>query len=255
MSQDLTIDKKKYVKASEAARLVGYSSDHVSRLARVGEIDAEKRGRSWYVDPESLKLFSLKVESEKRARGEEIRAERLHERAVATRKLNDAAILDEIDRSRQHAIFQTAVLSIALFLLFNLAWFSFESRLHVANLADGVHTIFSDVTDHVSFSVPPFISQFASFAFIERSRESIEVQQEIMIDDVIRPSDDEAFEGIIIFDDEDDIQAVEAVRESFSDEVQVEFDGEDTGVVTPIFQERDGESYRFLLVPVDERDE
>ena len=46
---------------------------------------------------------------------------------------------------------------------------------------------------------------------------------------------------------------VEEIRASFSDETEVTFDGPDTGMIRPVFRDRDSdESYRFLLVPVAE---
>jgi len=50
---------KRVQKARDAAALVSYSPDYVSRLAREGKILAEQRGRDWYVDIDSLKLFVL----------------------------------------------------------------------------------------------------------------------------------------------------------------------------------------------------
>ncbi len=45
---------------------------------------------------------------------------------------------------------------------------------------------------------------------------------------------------------------VAEITDSFSDEVEVSIDPEhpDTGVITPIFRDRNGESYRFLMMPV-----
>ena len=50
--------------------------------------------------------------------------------------------------------------------------------------------------------------------------------------------------------------AVDSVRDSFSDEVEVTVDPEnaDTGIVVPKFKDTRGEPYRFLMVPVNQKD-
>ncbi len=50
----LQLDGEEYVKASEAAKTHGYTSDYVGQLCRAGKVKAELVGRSWYVNIESL---------------------------------------------------------------------------------------------------------------------------------------------------------------------------------------------------------
>jgi len=51
----ITLNGKEFVKASTAAREVGYTSDYVGQLCRSGSITAERVGRNWYVDREELR--------------------------------------------------------------------------------------------------------------------------------------------------------------------------------------------------------
>jgi hypothetical protein len=46
----------------------------------------------------------------------------------------------------------------------------------------------------------------------------------------------------------------ESIRGSFSDDVSVSIDphNPDTGIIIPHFKDKDGESYRYLMVPVNE---
>lgn len=39
---------------SEASRLTGYSSDHISLMLRKGTINGQKRGRDWFLNAKSL---------------------------------------------------------------------------------------------------------------------------------------------------------------------------------------------------------
>lgn len=50
----LVLDGKNYVKASKAAKDLGYATDYVGQLCRSGQIDAHLIGRTWYVHQEML---------------------------------------------------------------------------------------------------------------------------------------------------------------------------------------------------------
>ncbi len=50
----LVLDGKNYVKASKAARDLGYATDYVGQLCRSGKVDAHLIGRTWYVNQEEL---------------------------------------------------------------------------------------------------------------------------------------------------------------------------------------------------------
>lgn len=51
----ISIDEKKYSKASDIARELGYTADYVGQLCRAGKVDAQLVGRSWYVSEDSLR--------------------------------------------------------------------------------------------------------------------------------------------------------------------------------------------------------
>lgn len=50
----LVLDGKNYVKASKAAKELGYATDYVGQLCRSGQVDAHLIGRTWYVNQEQL---------------------------------------------------------------------------------------------------------------------------------------------------------------------------------------------------------
>lgn len=53
--ESVTINGKKYVKAKEIARDLGYTADYVGQLCRSGKVDAQLVGRSWYVQEDSIR--------------------------------------------------------------------------------------------------------------------------------------------------------------------------------------------------------
>lgn len=46
--------KDKYLSSAEAARLLGFTPDHVRRLIIQGKIKAEKVGHNWLVKPKDI---------------------------------------------------------------------------------------------------------------------------------------------------------------------------------------------------------
>lgn len=52
--ETLVLDGKSYVKASKAARDLGYATDYVGQLCRSGKVSAHLIGRTWYVNVDEL---------------------------------------------------------------------------------------------------------------------------------------------------------------------------------------------------------
>jgi hypothetical protein len=252
MSELGTLKEENYISASDAAKLIGYSSDYVTRLAREEKIVAKQVNRRWFIEIDSLKLFSLQVASEKRARKEDLREERLHERASTLREANEVVLQSHMSTSRVSALAQTSVLAVSLFLFVNIVWFSFEEDISASNIVSGLSNIGSELSKNIFEPIPEFVTQTASFAFIQSDAELAVVSSDSLESGSQASSDQSAFQGIVVFEnDQVTPKAVDAVRESFSDEVRIDFEGDDTGVITPVFKDREGDDYRFLLVPVN----
>ena len=66
-------------------------------------------------------------------------------------------------------------------------------------------------------------------------------------------SEQEETIGVVVMpltDESEEI--VEKIKNSFSDEVEIETRDENTGVITPIFREGKGEEYLYIIVPTAE---
>jgi excisionase family DNA binding protein len=248
---------KKYLDAKTAGKLVGYSADYVTRLARESKIDAVKTGRQWLIDPESLKLFTLEVQAEKRERAIKIREERKRELALPS--VGIASEEDQMFFVDKHvksilpiAFAQTFVLATCFMLLVSLFWVSIEGSLNHKNFAFALGDISEQLSVKLVEPIPNFVSQVASFAFVQNQDVSASDNKIDKKTNNISDSTSSNYEGIVVFDkdliSETDLKKV---KESFSDEVEVEFIGDDSGLITPVFQNRSGDSYQFLLVPVN----
>jgi len=59
-------------------------------------------------------------------------------------------------------------------------------------------------------------------------------------------------EGMIVVPSTDkDEEVKKKISESFSDETRVEIKDETSGIITPVFKDREGEKYLYLLVPIN----
>ena len=63
-----------------------------------------------------------------------------------------------------------------------------------------------------------------------------------------------AGEGLVVIPStEKDEEIKKKIKESFSDEVKVEPVDKTSGIITPVFKEREGERYLYILVPIQEK--
>ncbi len=69
--ETLVLNGKSYVKASKAARDLGYTSDYVGQLCRGGHVDAHLVGRTWYVNPDTLTVHRTEKKRNARVKARE----------------------------------------------------------------------------------------------------------------------------------------------------------------------------------------
>lgn len=69
--ETLVLDGKEYVKASKAAKDLGYTSDHVGQLCRSGKVSAHLVGRTWYVRKDELSDHKIEKKRNSRTKARE----------------------------------------------------------------------------------------------------------------------------------------------------------------------------------------
>ncbi len=212
----------------EAAKLVGYTADYVGRLAREKKILAEQRGRQWFVGADSLKLFSLEAEAERRLRQEQLRQSRIVERVVGRQK---QIVFEKVATAPSLfpvALAETAAVLACIALAASLSWTAKSEALDLQAFSFGAVSVTETLSE-----------AFNLFGFFS---EEVEIVQ------AIEPNQDV---GVVIVDTETEL---EKVREAFSDEVVIEMKNTDTGVITPVFRDngenQQDDEYLFLMVPV-----
>lgn len=215
------ITRPRFLPAKEAAAFVSYTPDYVSRLARDGKIVAEKIDQQWFVDLDSLKLFSLQAEADKRQRQTLVREQRLAELMTA----KQASLTEHTKRavhSRQPIAFAfTAVTIVCAVLSIQLV-----RTVQVESLSLGAFT-------GGAVSLQETLQQIVPFAWLW-SRD--EVHSEAM--------------PVVSEHDATDAASVDVqLSRFFSDPVVVATTSPDSVVIQPVFTKTTSSSYEIWVRP------
>jgi hypothetical protein len=279
MSQSVAIHGVQYISAQAAASEFGYTADYVARLAREQKIASTRIGRQWFVEIQSLCTFIDQVQREKRQRSHMLRRSRRLElaaqnRAAAaasaslsanfpsltffTHALRHASAHTHRYAPRASALLQTAAVTltgVALGLTIYGADFSPASGT-AARLALVSQESAAQLSARAA-TASDALAAFSLGAFLDNVRLSFawpfaEVDH-LLADRAPEKPSAEKQQGLVVFPENGQTEdQIDSIKNSFSDDVNVTFDPDDpsTGVVTPVFRDRTGDAYRFVLVPV-----
>ena len=250
MSTAVEINGLSLIPIREAASHVSYSRDYVARLAREGKIVASQIGRQWFVDLISLESFSAEASALEDVRRQELRAERKRELMA-----KDAlGVLDEKVAERMHKQrFDAAVVTVAVVCL---GLFTGVGVYTAATVPGSLLEDFSDSLAVVSIPVQPKAADTDGLEPV--LAEATEVHSTLLLSTVVEQpvflteSEMERLEGgvsgVLVLRDGDAVPTEATVAEMFSDEVEVDFASDNTGVIT---YEGEGvaKEYPFVLVP------
>lgn len=252
MSKQITVNGKIFEPSASLAKRFGYSLDYVSRLAREGKVSATRVGRQWFVDAVSLKHFVDEVTLKKDQSREQLRLERKRELGSRQNTLVSTVVTPAakspaastaaaemvgspiVATSKQTA--KIATTAVGSFLVM------------VAGVLGGVAlnpSAFLALTEHytprdwVITQATEHTMAGALGSWFGRESGTLQPDAASGLDT-----------GVVVFDETITEAEVEHMRASFSDEVDVVFESDDAGVITPVFQDGRGDEYRFLMVPV-----
>ena len=242
MSATLTINGKEYITAVLAGKKFGYTKDYFLMLAKQGKIDGQKVGNRWYINPISAEDFFTHSKKKKEERSQRVSEERKLELKKHTK------VRKKENGYKRAAVVETLVILIIGLSLGATGYIGTSSNIATAqvteygffeNIALSVYSFFSPDSNTLATSQKP---KAIPVSTIENTEVSANIGTTTHTSLVIAPN--EVFTAT----------TVESVRSSFSDEVEISIDpnNPDTGVIVPIFKERKGEEYRFLIVPVNQ---
>jgi hypothetical protein len=260
------IEGKEYVPATIAGRHFGYTKDYLLMLIKGGKIDGKKIGNRWYVHlPSAERFFTLAVtkREERRKRISEERKAELRQYAqvqnsgsvktvsIKKQKRSASATVSHV----RAALIETFVVVIVGLMLGVTGYVG--TVQHTAAVSEGGEQSF---LKYLATALYNFISPADEIHSVTvpvvGQRQSTPAQNA----DTLDTSAISAHIGtttqtalIVAPDTVFTSTTVDSVRDSFSDEVHVATDPAhpDTGVVTPVFKNGNGEPYRFLMVPVN----
>lgn len=261
MAELLEIDGKMYEPSTAIAGAFGYTADYVSKLAREGKVLAEQVGRTWYVDRNSLTDFSHQASKQKIARKETLRTERKLERVIRS----EQAVLEPVALPHvAHTFAQAVMLFMVLTVSAGAALVAVDEGVGARDIALGAAAVTHDMTSlgHGEMTSISGDTQVAFLGWLKhywwwQETEVVElagpVSQKTSPPTPTPVARNQA--GLVLLDATTDEEVVNTVRAMFSDPVKVDFNTGDSGYLTPVFEERSDESYRFLIVPVVPKNE
>lgn len=264
MTNVLVIDGKEYTPATIAGPHFGYTKDYLLMLIKGGKIDGQKIGNKWYVHEPSTKIFFEEAAEKRKEKRRHMSEERKAELYAYTRDRIHSVSLEKSAHRKSISHVRMAIAETCMVVLigFSLGTTAYMGSVnHIAAVQGGGEPNFFK---YIAISLYDFINPQKEIA---PSFVPIEGASRVENNGVGAPTEDISIERttatatpsttteafIVAPEDALPANSVGAIRESFSDDVMVTPDSSnpDTGVVVPIFKDGEGESYRFLMVPIN----
>lgn len=250
MHGEITVDEKNLIAVKEAAQAVGYSRDYITRLAREQKIIAAQISRQWFVNLGSLQSFVEVVEIEKKARKNQLRAERQIERSLYEEQqkfLSD--VQSQVVRFSPRSYIQSWSIIIAgLFLgvIINSVQFSYFS--------DGADQVAQLPTVNIS-DTTVIVEEISSLDSVDFSNEE-SLDREIV---VVSKASKEIQEiprghGVLLIPELATAENSDnpTVNELFSDEIKVKEGRDKSGYVVPVYDNgQEGVVVPYVMIPID----
>jgi len=287
MSKELVVDGKKYLPNTVLAGHFSYTSDYLSKLAREAKVDATRVGRQWYIQEASLREFIAAANAKKQHRSESLRVVRKLERAqheqgailspANTPSASETAVVDTSQASKHPALglgatlaalTQAVVIVVCGLLVGTLGFVAHQEGLGgqaiVATSGDMIEGVIATVLPPrmawpVGNEQVAFLDLTGFWAWLFDVQ--IVVHEEHIGSQPVPETDTHLAQApeltqvntqsaMLMLDGQTSSTTAQEIKRSFSDEVEVTFDGPDTGTLQPVFTQQTDESYRFLLVPI-----
>jgi hypothetical protein len=239
MSESLTINGTEYVSANNAGKRFGYTGTYIIMLAKEGKVDGRKVGSRWYIDLGSVGRFVNDAKKVRAARNEYVSRERRDELRKHTRVLSNPR------KAHSKALMETfAILVIGLAI--GAMGYLGTTPAQYANVAQTNVSFF----ERLAVALYEFVSPKSSVTVNEVT--------------IVPGTDDESLPAVTVGttthtalvigpNEVMNTTTIDSIRESFSDDVSVSIDPDhpDTGIIIPHFKKKDGEAFRFIMVPVN----
>jgi hypothetical protein len=244
MSQKLLIGDHEYIPAGDVGRHFGYTRDYILTLTREGKIEGQKVGHRWYVNLASATAFFEAAKVEREARRQFV---------SEVRKAELKSFEKEKTFPRRTTALAETCAILVLGLLVGTSGYLGTTARQEASLVSASDSFLKVLALSVYdlFSEEEIFLVTGSDAYKEEVVTEAEAAQPVS-QSVSLVSTTTHTSLVIGPDQVLTTTTVETIRESFSDEISVSMDphNPDTGMIVPLFKNSEGETYRFLMVPV-----
>jgi hypothetical protein len=244
MSNSITLEGKKYVPATFAGKHFGYTKDYLLLLIKNGKIDGQKVGNKWYVNIPSAEVHFTLAKRERDIKRLQLSIDRKRELGGRSEKLTEDK--DEvIDTRKNHAILETLVIVIIGLSVGATGYLGASTQVSSVTQAD------PSFFENLAVALYRFVSGDGETVIVKTTHPAANT---VSTSTLVEKKQDKEASFVVAPSDKFSANSVDAVRRSFSDEVEVTIDPEnaDTGIVVPKFKNTEGDSYRFLMVPVNQ---
>src|SRR3989338_416317 len=249
MSTLVEINGISFLPIKDAAKEFSYSRDYVARLAREGKIVATQVNRQWLIDGVSLQNFAEASELEQSVRKQQLSLERKREQVVK----QEVASIKKKHRAKSKSINLHAQMvgagGLCLGLLTGAGMYTVSSLLSVPVTSVANLGAVSPTEEVYVEEIPlPAVTPQPTTLY------SSEVEYPLfVVEEEVRDLSVGNAEGVFLLNRDGEVQTAADVAALFSDEVEVEFLDDSTGVVK--YQSGAGEvvEYPFVSVPTGQR--
>lgn len=210
MSTSVELDAQQLVPVKQAAELVPYTRDHITRLAREGKIVAAQINRQWLIDSVSLTRFYESAQHEDSIRKQRLREARKRELEVAQLHREALAQIDSQLHVQQGVSHRQAAAVVVCGLCVGAMIFAVSSQLapatKVASVAQAPQLALTTGTE-----LAPESGAVSSAAGAFLARERSETTRPLSLEG-----------GIVLLPSVATTTTAATIADFFSDEVEVE---------------------------------
>jgi len=246
MSTHVEIDGISFLPIKDAAKAFSYSRDYVARLAREGKIVATQVNRQWLIDSVSLQNFAEASELEQAVRKQQLSLERKREQVV---KQEVKTIKKEIRTKTKSVNFHAQMVAACVLCL---GVFAGAGVYTTTSLMTAPATSVANLGTAAPAEEVVYIEEvpLASATAQPTTLYSSEVEYPLfVVEEETRALSIGNAEGIFLLGRDGDVQTAEDIAALFSDDVEVEFVDDNTGVVRYEKEEGVVVEYPFVSVP------
>ncbi len=264
-------NKTQYISLQKATEYCDYSQEYLALRARQGKLKAAKIGRNWVTKKEWIEEY-LNFYNNKTQRDNN-KTQRIAMPRVIEPPENLPIETPTIKLSIKQPIpkirFGFVVVLIFVSLISGLFFFwQTQPKISYEETAKIVATMsskevrastidtFRKYGQWLGFQIPKIkTAYFVADDFIKRKLDQgyqritqILKFQEKVSEEKLTPESTK--EGVVVIPYSGEEEVKEKIKEAFSDEIRVEPEDKTSGIIIPIFREREGEKYLYMIVPM-----